>query len=106
LLSSYLETYNDGYAIAAPPAKFKANALGLHDLGGNAAEWCHDYYSILPYSAGKIYVDPMGPNQGKHRVIKGSSWKHASISELRGAYRDYSNSKRSDLGFRICRYLN
>jgi len=106
LLPSYLETYNDGYAITAPPSKFKVNALGLHDLGGNAAEWCHDYYGILPYSAGKIYVDPMGPSQGQHRVIKGSSWKHASISELRGAYRDYSNSKRSDLGFRICRYLN
>ena len=106
MLPSYLETYNDGYAITAPPAKFEANGLGLHDLGGNVAEWCHDYYSILPYSAGKIYVDPKGPDQGKHRVIKGSSWKHASISELRGAYRDYSDGKRSDVGFRICRYLN
>jgi hypothetical protein len=37
-------------------------------------------------------------------VVKGSSWKYASMSKLRLAYRDYSNSKRPDLGFRICRY--
>ncbi len=106
LLSSYLETYDDGYPVTAPPGVFKPNELGIHDLGGNVAEWCHDYYSIYPYSASKVYVDPLGPLQGKHRVVKGSSWKHASIGALRGSYRDYSNAKRSDLGFRICRYLN
>ena len=106
VVSAYLENYTDGYAVTAPPGVFKPNALGLHDLGGNVAEWCHDYYSIYPYSAGKVYVDPSGPLQGKHRVVKGSSWKHASISALRGSYRDYSDAKRPDLGFRICRYLN
>ncbi len=106
VVSPYLEKYTDGYAVTAPPGVFKPNALGLYDLGGNVAEWCHDYYSIYPYSTGKVYVDPSGPLQGKHRVVKGSSWKHASIGALRGSYRDYSNAKRPDLGFRICRYLN
>jgi hypothetical protein len=27
------------------------------------------------------------------------------ISQLRLAYRDYSDAKRPDLGFRICRYV-
>jgi len=105
LLTSYLETYNDGYPVSAPPEKFNANSQGLHDLGGNVAEWCHDYYSIYPYSAQKVYTDPMGPPEGKHHVVRGSSWKDAGINKLRLAYRDYSDAKRSDLGFRVCRYL-
>jgi formylglycine-generating enzyme required for sulfatase activity len=74
-------------------------------MGGNVAEWCHDYYSIYPYSADKVYKDPMGPETGKHHVVKGSSWKHSGMSQLRAAFRDYSADKRVDLGFRICRYL-
>jgi formylglycine-generating enzyme required for sulfatase activity len=106
LLDSYLEDYNDGYAVTAPPGKFKAGALGLYDLGGNVAEWCHDYYSIYPYESNKIYQDPAGPDQGRHHVVRGSSWKQAGIDALRLTYRDYSNTKRDDLGFRVCRYLD
>jgi formylglycine-generating enzyme required for sulfatase activity len=104
LLGAYIENYNDGYPGTAPPAKFKANDLGLYDLGGNVAEWCHDFYTIYTYNTDKTDVDPLGPPQGKHHVVKGSSWKYASMSKLRLAYRDYSDSKRADLGFRICRY--
>jgi formylglycine-generating enzyme required for sulfatase activity len=105
LMTNFLATYNDRYAISAPPSKFKKNALGLYDMGGNVSEWCHDYYSIYPYNAQKIYIDPMGPAEGKHHVIKGSSWMQAGISELRLSYRDYSDTKRPDLGFRIGRYV-
>jgi formylglycine-generating enzyme required for sulfatase activity len=104
LLSLYLEDYHDGYAVAAPPAKFPPNDLGLYDLGGNVSEWCHDYYAAYTYNESKVYLDPTGPPQGQHHVVRGSSWKHASIGTLRLSYRDYSNDKRPDLGFRICRY--
>ena len=104
LLPNYLAKYNDGYPGPAPPGVFKPNKLGLYDLGGNVAEWCHDYYTIYPYSAQKIVLDPIGPREGRHRVVKGSSWKHSSISSLRLAYRDYGNTKRVDVGFRVCRY--
>ena len=104
LLPNILESYNDGYPVTAPPMTFQANALELYDLGGNVAEWCHDYYSIYPYAPGKIDVDPLGPTEGKHRLIKGSSWKDSSISELRLSYRSYGSEKRFDVGFRICRY--
>jgi formylglycine-generating enzyme required for sulfatase activity len=105
LLPNYLQNYNDGYPGPAPPGVFKPNTLGLHDLGGNVAEWCHDYYTIYAYSTQKVILDPMGPKQGKHRVVKGSSWKDSSITALRLAYRDYSSDKREDVGFRVCRYL-
>jgi len=105
LLPTVLEGYNDGHALTAPPGKFKPNRLGLFDMGGNVAEWCHDYYSIYSYAPEKAYVDPVGPQDGKHHVIRGSSWKHGSISTLRLAYRSYSDDKREDVGFRVCRYL-
>jgi formylglycine-generating enzyme required for sulfatase activity len=105
LLSSYVIGYNDGYPVTAPAAQFKINPLGLYDLGGNAAEWCHDFYSIYPYDSQKNYKDPVGPAEGKHHIIRGSSWRQSSISVLRSSYRDYSDSKRVDLGFRVGRYL-
>ena len=105
LLPNVLEGYNDGYITTAPPATFKSNFLGLYDMGGNVAEWCHDYYSIYSYDPEKIYVDPTGPKNGKHHVIRDSSWKHGSISTLRLAYRSYGDDKREDVGFRVCRYL-
>ena len=105
LLPAVIEGYNDGYAVTAPPAKYEPNALGLYDMGGNVAEWCNDYYTIYSYASEKTYVDPTGPNTGKHHVIRGSSWKHGSISTLRLTYRSYGDEKREDVGFRICRYL-
>jgi formylglycine-generating enzyme required for sulfatase activity len=105
LLPAYIENYNDGFPGTAPPAKFKPNSLGLYDLGGNVAEWSHDFYAIYTYNTNKADIDPTGPVEGKHHVIKGSSWKYAGMGKLRLAYRDYSDDKRPDLGFRISRYL-
>ena len=51
-------------------------------------------------------VDPLGPDQGQAYVIRGSSWRHAGETELRLSFRDYGNSARSDLGFRIARSLD
>ena len=65
---------------------------------------CHDFYAIYTYNTQKADIDPTGPSEGKHRVVKGSSWKYAGMSKLRLAYRDYSEDKRLDVGFRICRY--
>jgi len=104
LLPAYIENYNDGHPVTTPAAKFKANDLGLDNLGGNVAEWCHDFYTIYTYNTNKAVIDPSGPTEGKHHVVKGASWKYASMSKLRLAYRDYSDAKRPDLGFRICRY--
>lgn len=95
--------YEDGFAVSAPVGSFAANAAGIRDLGGNVAEWCHDYYSIPAAGAGPE-VDPLGPASGRHHVVRGASWRHAGIGELRLSYRDYSEEPRTDVGFRIARY--
>jgi formylglycine-generating enzyme required for sulfatase activity len=106
LLTNTIEGYTDGFPVAAAPGKFSANPLGFFDMGGNVSEWSNDYYEIYSYDAEKVVADPTGPKDGSLRVVRGSSWRHASISTLRLTYRDYSNTKRPDLGFRICRYAN
>ena len=69
------------------------------------AEWVNDYYGIefnLSMTADK---DPSGPEKGEFRVIRGASWRHSSITELRLSFRDYGIDPRDDVGFRIARYV-
>jgi formylglycine-generating enzyme required for sulfatase activity len=70
------------------------------------SEWCHDYYDAFVGSQNKVRRDPAGPRRGEFHVVRGSSWRHGSITELRLSYRDYTKSPRNDLGFRIARYVN
>lgn len=104
LLNSVLSGYQDGYSAAAPTARFPPNPLGLFDLGGNAAEWCHDAYTIHPYEPDAVYTDPVGPENGSLHVIRGASWQDAAMTVLRTAYRGYGDKGRDNVGFRICRY--
>ena len=97
--------YIDSFPVSAPVGQFKPNKLLIYDLGGNAAEWCHDYYDIPLHNITKPIRDPLGPQEGRFHVIKGSSWRSGSITELRLSYRDYAEKPRIDVGFRIVRYV-
>ena len=102
-LANVVPGYDDGYRGTAPVGSFPANPAGFHDLGGNVAEWTNDYYTVYPGEAGQVVKDPTGPATGDHHVVRDSSWRQGSISELRLSYRDYSRGPRNDLGFRIAR---
>ena len=93
--------FNDNYAAAAPVGTFKPNHRGLYDMGGNVAEWMNDFYEI---PGDTVTADPTGPAQGEYHVIKGGSWMHGSLTELRLSFRDYAIDGRQDVGFRIARY--
>lgn len=103
IVQDVIPEYDDGFAAAAPAGKFPPNALGLHDLGGNVAEWVHDYYTVSADSS-EVAVDPTGPADGKQHVIRGSSWKQSGVTDLRLSARDFGETQRNDVGFRIARY--
>jgi formylglycine-generating enzyme required for sulfatase activity len=103
IVQDVIPDYDDGYAAAAPTGKFPANALGLFDIGGNVAEWVHDYYTVSADS-GAVAVDPAGPADGKQHVIRGSSWKQSSVTDLRLSARSFGESQANDVGFRVARY--
>ena len=103
-LADTVPGYDDGFRSTAPIASFPAWPKGFYDLGGNAAEWMHDFYAVYPGEATRLVTDPSGPVSGEHHVVRGSSWRHGNITELRLSYRDYSSKPRYDLGFRVARY--
>ena len=106
LVPSILPAYDDGYASTAPVGSFKPNVLGIYDGGGNIAEWINDYYSVPTPGITTPVIDPTGPDRGTSHVVRGSSWRHAGVSQLRLSYRDFSSKARSDVGFRIARFAD
>lgn len=105
ILPVVIRGYNDKFMVTAPVAGFPANKGGFFDMGGNVSEWCHDFYAPQSASgAGGRIVDPTGPATGTHHVVRGSSWRDSSITELRFSYRAYSRSPANDIGFRVARY--
>ena len=70
-------------------------------MGGNVAEWTHDFYEIPKQDDVEDYL---GPEKGEYHVIKGASWMQGTITELRLSIRDYGIEGRQEVGYRIARY--
>ncbi len=104
ILSGVLSGYNDQHPVTAPVDSGSADARGFFHLGDNVAEWVHDLYAIRFAGGSQVERDPLGPADGEYHVIRGSSWMHSTVTELRLTYRDYSSQARPDVGFRIARY--
>lgn len=102
LVTNVLSAYNDNFPFTAPAGSFPANPMGFFDLGGNVAEWTGDRYgtdTLYP----NVEVDPRGPPDGRFHVIRGSSWLHGTLRELRWTFRDFGDEERLDVGFRLAR---
>ena len=97
--SRYIKDYDDGFPFTSPVGSFPSNSLGVHDLGGNAAEWVSNYHYTFPK---KPQSNPMGPSEGKNRVFKGGSFRtNAWYSRI--AQRNFMppTFKADYLGFRV-----
>jgi formylglycine-generating enzyme required for sulfatase activity len=96
-------TFDDGAVFTAPVHSYKPNPFGLHDMTGNAWEWCADWYSDKMYTANKR-TDPTGPSDGSVRVMRGGGWNDSAINGRAAARAGYWAADRGNgLGFRVCR---
>jgi formylglycine-generating enzyme required for sulfatase activity len=104
-LRDVIAGYRDDYPVTAPVGRFARSALGLYDGGGNVSEWTLDLYRTYTGTDNTLVSDPKGAEEGRYYVIRGSSFRSGSITELRWAYRDFGDEPRPDLGFRLARSI-
>jgi formylglycine-generating enzyme required for sulfatase activity len=58
---------------ARPVGAKKPNPFGLHDMLGNAYEWCADWYAPGPTGSVPL-VDPLNSEDTGRRVARGGTW--------------------------------
>jgi serine/threonine protein kinase len=58
-----IKGYDDGYVFTSPVGSFAMNQYGLYDMGGNAWEWCMDWFN----------------GEQKQRVLRGASWYNGDL---------------------------
>ncbi|MCL2844275.1 MAG: InlB B-repeat-containing protein [Chitinivibrionia bacterium] len=75
------------------------NELGIYDMSGNVWEWTNDWWGSMTSAS---VVDPMGPETGSSRGIRGGSW-NGNASFCRVAFRNGDDPSRgwSSIGFRV-----
>lgn len=101
-----------------PVGTYPANAYGLYDMSGNAAEWCLDAYNRKFYAnerqrnpvAGAENVKQVVANAGdnkERRVVRGGSWSfNAKSVRVANRLAEKPSLLSSDVGFRCVRDTN
>ncbi|MFQ5647577.1 MAG: formylglycine-generating enzyme family protein [bacterium] len=74
-------TVDDRFPFTGPVGSFEngKSFYGLYDMGGNAREWCSDWYGT-GYYASSPEKNPTGPVKGRYKVVRGGAWDYDDLS--------------------------
>lgn len=77
-----------------------ASPYGVLNMAGNVWEWVSDWYSNAYYEIASL-DDPLGPQSGIYKVIRGGSWYDDAIYlRTSSRYWYYPENARFNVGFR------
>jgi formylglycine-generating enzyme required for sulfatase activity len=81
-----------------------ASFYSTYDMAGNVWEWVNDYYGETYYQSSNLTNNPLGPESGQYRVLRGGSW-NVIVNGVRSAFRYWNVPSNSSnyLGFRCSR---
>jgi formylglycine-generating enzyme required for sulfatase activity len=106
LLSDHAWRSQNSGGFTNPVGQKRPNAWGLYDMHGNVLEWCHDWWAA-GYCAESPAEDPVGPDSGAFRVLRGGSWKceYCGLFRCTFRYLNPPNHRYHGNGFRVARTL-
>ncbi|HEY3666993.1 MAG TPA: bifunctional serine/threonine-protein kinase/formylglycine-generating enzyme family protein [Polyangiaceae bacterium] len=97
---------DDGFATTAPVGSFPAgrSRFGPYDVVGNVWEWVADWYGDYKPDAAK---NPMGPDAGERKVIRGGAWNGGFEAWLHPSFRyaQVPNAQSHGIGFRCVKSI-
>jgi len=101
-----LLNYNSNVGDTTEVGKYTSGAsiYGAYDMAGNVWEWVNDWYDETYYQSSSSSNNPLGPETGQFRVLRGGSWTNFE-SAVRSTLRYWGDSKYTLIndGFRCAR---
>jgi sulfatase modifying factor 1 len=86
----------------SPVKEYPPNNWGLYDMAGNVSEWVQDWFD--PWYHRISVDDPLGPDNGTGRVIRGGSFLVPAKGLLASSREwDQPVSRNASIGFRCVR---
>jgi formylglycine-generating enzyme required for sulfatase activity len=102
-----LLNYNDNVEDTTEVGSYEdgRSPYDVYDMAGNVLEWVHDWHGETYYQKSPP-KNPLGPNSGKYRVLRGGSWYDGN-DFARSAFRGYVTPDviYYNFGFRCARSL-
>jgi|GEM_PF-6139503 len=99
-----LESFDAYYAEfpgEVEPVKSKApNPWGIFEMLGNVSEWTADWYEE-DYYLRSPKINPLGPETGTHRVVRGGSYENRHRANCIGRTWNKPSDSRFEIGFRL-----